>query len=114
MKTKCWDGQLLEIGPCLSCGFDDKDFVVGSYVSGKNGVISCEKCASGIKFCSYTDAAGQPVHMPTEGFYSVALGDRFWSSKAELSNYMKENNLVQRVDLAMGRKNHNGFKNAKR
>jgi hypothetical protein len=58
------------------------------------------------------DAAGQPISFPTGGFYSIALGDKYWDSKRDFVNYVQKNGFVGRPDIAMGRKNHNGFRNA--
>lgn len=77
---------------------------------------SCEGCdGSGTGRGVPVDAAGQPISFPTGGFYSVAIGDRYWGSKSEFVDHIKKNNFVARPDLAMGRKggNHDGFRNAR-
>lgn len=62
------------------------------------------------------DAAGQRISFPTGGFYSIALGDRWWGNKQEFVSYIKENGFIARPDLAMGRKgrDHDGRRNAPR
>jgi hypothetical protein len=76
---------------------------------------SCERCdGMSLSRGVPVDAAGQEISFPTGGFYSVALGDRWWGSKREFVNYVKENGLVGRPELAMGRKNHDGLRNAPR
>lgn len=62
------------------------------------------------------DAAGQRISFPTGGFYSIALGDRYWGSKSEFVDYIKQNGFIARPDLAMGRRerDHDGRRNAPR
>ena len=96
MKTRLWDQSLLDIGPCLSCGFDGPDYVCGSYVSGSHGVISCDKCRS-VSGASYRDAEGNSISFPVGGFknnYSDAVGEPVTSKKA-FSDILKKNGLRQ-------------------
>jgi hypothetical protein len=78
--------------------------------------MKCLEVVGRVKSGLLVDAAGQPISFPTGGFYSVAVGDRWWGSKREFAYHMQSNGLVARPDLAMGRKerNHDGTRNASR
>lgn len=96
---------------CTGCGTDKaiRTTKVGNHPE------TCDRCdGRSLDTGVIVDAAGQPISFPDGGFYSVAAGDRFWSNKRDYANYLNKNGFVQRPDLAMGRKNHNGLKNAPR
>lgn len=100
---------------CLGCGSE----AVRTRTRCVGGEIcqSCNVCdGRGAGTSVPVDAAGQPISFPNGGFYSVALGDRWWGSKREFVDYVQKNNFVARPDMAMGRKgrDHNGTRNAPR
>ena len=79
----------------------------------KISIWSCDRCdGSNTSRGVPVDASGEPISFPTGGFYSVAMGDRYWSNKREFVDYVKQNGFVAMPDLAMGRKNHDGYRNA--
>jgi putative FmdB family regulatory protein len=72
-------------------------------------LTTCSKCnkktlirligaGSGFSFSSgYTDASGEKIHFPKEGYYDVAMRRHFNSAK-EKFEFMKANNIVSTGD----------------
>lgn len=85
----------MDVGPCLGCGFDDPNFVVKNYVSGKDGLLSCDICRS-VKGTVHRDAAGNVLSVPNSllGKYSPALG-KVVESARDFSETCKRKGLVQ-------------------
>lgn len=92
MKSRCWNGELVDIGPCLRCGFAEVDYVCSMYRSGKDGIEACDKC--GVPNRPPRDAAGQPVRVPTDrlGTYSYAIDAEIKTSH-QYADHLKKNNL---------------------
>jgi hypothetical protein len=95
MKWQMWNGELIEAGPCLGCGFDDPNFVTHSFVSGEKGLISCDHCGT-VKRSGHRDAMGNVISVPNSliGKYSPAIGGVIESAK-QLSDHCKKHGLVQ-------------------
>ena len=103
MKTRLWDGSLDEMGPCLSCGFDDTNYVCRSYVSGKNGIIKCDMC-SFVKSSVWTDANGDRLiwNDSLNGKFNYCLGEVV-HSKRHLSEILHKHDMMQKGDLVNNR-----------
>lgn len=102
---------------CMGCGNSKAIRTASRFVTAENGervnLETCDHCdGRSLDTGVPVDAAGQPISFPTGGFYSVAVGDRYWSNKRDFVSYVKKNGLVARPDIAMGRKNQNGLRNA--
>ncbi len=96
MKTKLWNGELMDIGPCLGCGFSGEDYVCREYVRGAEGTLSCDNCHSK-KGVSYRDAAGNVISFPKDGLknnFTDALGESV-TSKKQYSEILKREGLRQ-------------------
>lgn len=95
MKWKTWNGELIEAGPCLGCGFDDPNFVTNSFVSSVRGLLSCDNCKC-IARGGHRDAEGNILSVPNSllGKYSPAIGTTIESAR-QLSDHCKKHGLVQ-------------------
>lgn len=96
MKWRMWNGELIEAGPCLGCGFDDPNFVTKSFVSGEKGLLSCDNCKTGVFRGGHRDAAGNIISIPNSllGKYSPSIGVVVESAK-QVSDICKRKGLVQ-------------------
>lgn len=104
---------------CEGCGTDQAIRVTCVWpkeLGGHTKVESCDRCdGQSLDDGIMVDAAGQPISFPSGGFYSTAIGDRWWGSKREFANHIREKGLVARPDWAgKSRRNSDGLHNAPR